>query len=177
MTRARLALPLLAALWLAGPPASAQPEGYPVPPHERGRIGIQVQPMTPELRGHMGAPEDAGVLVVRVEPGSPAAEAGLRVGDVVTSFGGERVEAPHDLVRRVAGASEGEHVSLGVVRDRKPREVDVAPTGRPFPGPESFEEWIPGGFHHGLGGLERRLEEIERRLEKLEKRVPPEKPT
>jgi len=173
----RLLLALLAALVLPAA-AAAPPEGLPLPPHfERGRIGLQVQPMTPELRAHMKAPTEAGVLVVRVEEGSPGAKAGVRVGDVVTQAGQEPVESPHDLMRRVARVPEGERLVLGLVRDGQKLEVEVSPQGRPWPDVERFEEWMRGGFHHGIDALQRRLEELERRIDELERRLPAAKPT
>ena len=61
---------LLAAFVIASPVVAAPPGGAP-PFHEwlfgRGRIGIRVQPLTPELREHFGAPSDRGVLVSEVE--------------------------------------------------------------------------------------------------------------
>jgi S1-C subfamily serine protease len=144
----------------------------------RGRIGIQVQPMTPELREHRGAPRDAGVLVVRVEEGSPAAEAGVRVGDVVTRAGGDPIDSPHGLIARVAAAAEGEKLALELVREGRPTKLDVTPAGPAGPGREAFERFLPGGgFHHGLEALEQRLDELERRLQELEHRLPSQKPT
>jgi membrane-associated protease RseP (regulator of RpoE activity) len=158
--------------------ASAGPEERPLgPPGGRGRIGLQVQPMTPELREHMKAPKEAGVLVVRVEEDMPAAAAGVRVGDVVTGAGGEAVDSPHDLIARVAQVPEGEKVTLELVRDGRAMKVEVAPAGPPMPGHEGMERWMPGGFHRGMGDLERRLDELERRLQELEQRQPPQKET
>ncbi len=175
MTRPLLAcLPLLGLLVLARP-ASAGPEGMPMPPPEgRGRIGVQVQPMTPELREHMHAPSDAGVLVVRVDKDSPAAAAGIEVGDVVTRAGGEPLDGPFDLVTRVAQVPEGEQLTLELVRDGKTLTLKVAPKGAPVAA-DTFERFLPGGFHHGM--LEQRLDDLERRLEQLEKRMPEEKPS
>ena len=176
MTRIALAsLVLLGGLAAA---AHAGPEDRPLPPPEgRGRIGIQVQPMTPELREHMKAPKDAGVLVVRVEEGMPAAEAGVQVGDVLTSAGGDAVDSPHDLIARVAAVPEGEKLALEGVRDGRAVKLEVAPAGAPMSGQEAFERWLPGGFHHGMEALERRLDELERRLQQLEQRTPVPKPT
>ena len=176
MTRAVLVPAFALCLLALARPASAGPEGMPVPPPEaRGRIGIQVQPMTPELREHMKAPSDAGVLVVRVEPGSPAAAAGVEVGDVVTRAGGEAVDDPHDLISRVAQVPEGKKIALELVRDGKTRKLDVAPQGAPLAA-EGFEHLFPGGFHHGMEALDQRLDAIERRLDELEHRTPAAKP-
>jgi predicted metalloprotease with PDZ domain len=158
--------------------AAAQPEELPMPHFlERGRLGIQVQPMTPELREHMKAPADAGVLVVRVEAGSPAAEAGVQVGDVVTSAGGERVDAPHALILRVAKVPAGERLALGLVRDGSALELEVAPKGEPQSSSGAWEEWLGGGMRHGGDALRKRLDELERRMDELEKRLPSPKAT
>ena len=177
MTRnALLGFALLAAL---AAPAAAGPETgtWPMPPFARGRIGLQVQPMTPELREHLKAPKDAGVLVVRVEAGKPAAAAGVRVGDVVTRAGGEAIDSPHDLIAGVASVPEGGKLALELVRAGRTLTVEVAPEGLPSSGHPVFERWPPGGFHHGIESLERRLEELERRLERLEEKLPPQRPT
>jgi serine protease Do len=178
MTRTVLvSLVLVAGLAAA---AHAGPEDRPLPPSEgRGRIGIQVQPMTPELREHMKAPKEAGVLVVRVEEGMPAAEAGVRVGDVLTSAGGDPIDSPHDLIARVAIVPEGEKLALEGVRDGRALKLEVAPAGAPMSGHGAFERWLPGGpgFHQGMEALERRLEDLERRLQELEQRVPAQKET
>ena len=158
--------------------AAAEPEGLPLPPlFERGRLGLQVQPMTPELREHIKAPKEAGVLVVRVEESSPAAAAGVRVGDVVTKAGDETIDSPHDLVARVARVPEGERLALSLVRDGKELALEVAPAGRPWPDAEAWKDWMRGGLHHGLDALQRRLDELERRIQELERRMPEAKPT
>jgi S1-C subfamily serine protease len=173
---ARAALVSLLALFLLGAAAGAEPPGVPLPPPlGHGRIGLQVQPMTPELREYMKAPRDAGVLVVRVEESSAAAQAGVRVGDVVTHAGGVAVESPHDLIRRVGRVREGERLALELVRDGESVKLEVTPRGAAFPG--DFADWRRGGFHHGMDALERRLRELERRLEDLEQRMPAPKPT
>jgi S1-C subfamily serine protease len=162
---------------LGSAPAAAQPEGMPLPPpFERGRIGLQIQPMTAALREHMKAPREAGVLVVEVEPGSPAAEAGVRVADVITRAGEETVATPRDLIHRVGRVPEGETLALELVREGKKIELEVKPSGSPGADAEEWKDWMRGGFHHGLDALQRRLDELERRLDELERRLPEAKP-
>ena len=123
------ALVLVLAAGLAGEARAGtpMPEGYP----GRGRIGIEVQPMTAELREFFAAPAAYGVLVVRVEPGRPAAAADVQVGDVVVEAAGEPLVRPHDLVAIVARAPAGQPLVLTIVRARQTRQVEVLPEGEP----------------------------------------------
>jgi membrane-associated protease RseP (regulator of RpoE activity) len=91
----------------------------------QGRIGVRLLDMTPELRTHYGAPRDAGVLVAGVEKDSPAAKAGVRVGDIITRAGGEHVETAADLARAVRHAKAGESLKLEISRDRASTQVTV----------------------------------------------------
>lgn len=128
--------------WLAllgAAPAAAEsplPAGYP----GRGRIGIEVQPMTAELREFFGAPPAKGVLIVRVEEGRPAEAARLRVGDVVVEASGEPVVMPQDLIAIVARAASGEPIVLTVVRKKRTRTIEVAPDGAPA-SQRALEDW------------------------------------
>lgn len=58
--------------------------------------------IAPELRMHHGAADDRGVLVARVQAGSPAAAAGLQAGDVITNTGGQAIDQASDLVNAVS---------------------------------------------------------------------------
>jgi serine protease Do len=172
----RLASLVLAALLgAAAYPAQAQ-ETWEPPFHRlfsRGRIGVELQPLTGELREHLGAPADRGVLVARVEKDGAAERAGVKVGDVITTVDGEPVGRPFDLVRRVASAAEGATLALGVVRERKASTVQVAPAGpaQPWVDPEHWGEWMERGMREGSAELRQRLEELERRLDQLEQRL------
>src|SRR6478672_7875307 len=91
----------------------------------RGRIGVRLLEMTPELRAHYGAPRDAGVLVAGVEKDSPAAKAGIQVGDIITGAGGDRVDSARDLSRALRHAKAGDTLKLDVSRDRASRQITV----------------------------------------------------
>ncbi|HLE84843.1 MAG TPA: PDZ domain-containing protein [Thermoanaerobaculia bacterium] len=91
-----------------------------------GFLGVELMPLTPELRAHFGVPGDRGVMVARVLEDSPAARAGLQVGDIVTAIEGEAVDRPWDLSFQVRGKEAGDQVSLEVWRDR--RSLDFAVT-------------------------------------------------
>ena len=89
---------------------------------KRGYMGVNLTELTPELRTHFGAPEEAGVMVSKVEPGSPAEKAGIKAGDVITSINGSRVGSREDLLRGMRDAAT-EDVQIGIVRDRKESSV------------------------------------------------------
>ena len=99
----------------------------------QGRLGVTVMSLTPELREHFGAPEDRGVLVAHVEPGTPAATAGIEVGDVIVGVHGKKIDAAPDVLSALADVGKGEHARIELVRDRTPRTLDatLADTARP----------------------------------------------
>jgi membrane-associated protease RseP (regulator of RpoE activity) len=142
------------------------------------RLGLQLQPMTEELREYFDVPRDRGVLVVRVEPEKPAQRAGVQVGDVVVGVGGEPVSAPRDLIGVVRSAPAGKTLVLAIVREGKRLEIEVVPEGEPFPqfDPEpwgDFREHMLRGLQRGRDELRHRLQELERRLDELERRLAP----
>ena len=144
------------------------------PPHlARGRIGVQVQEMTPELREHMKAHPDRGILVSRVVPDSPGAAGGLRVGDVIVKADNDLMERPFDLVSVVAGVIEGDEIELKIVRDGKKRELKVALEGKPraWMDPDHWGKWMERGLRHGSHEMHRLLRDLERRLEDIERRL------
>jgi S1-C subfamily serine protease len=87
------------------------------------RLGLRIESMTPELREFFGAPEDQGVLVSSVVADSPAAEAGMRVGDVIVSVDGNDVSSPAELTW--SAKLEDPTVVLDVIRERRSQEVQV----------------------------------------------------
>jgi len=98
----------------------------------KGRLGLMVMGMTPELRTHLGAARDRGVLVARVEKGSPAAAAGIEVGDVITAVRGKPVEDAADVIDALGDAHKGARVDVDVVRDG--RSLDLHATMADDPG-------------------------------------------
>jgi membrane-associated protease RseP (regulator of RpoE activity) len=175
-TALRSSLPVLLLLLFGGAAvAGAQPLDWATDlpfGHPRARIGVQVQAMTPELREHLKAPEDRGLLVGRVEPDRPAARGGLRVGDVIVSAGGKPMRRPFDLVRVVGRAAADQPLELQIVRDGKERTLTVKPEAEstPWADPDRWAEWMERGMHQGSKELRRRLQMLERRLEELERR-------
>lgn len=85
--------------------------------HGGGFLGVQMAELTPELRLHFGVAENAGVMISKVVDDSPAAKAGLRVGDIVTAVDGVRVGSGRQLAHSIRGKEEGAEVLLEVWRD------------------------------------------------------------
>ena len=160
-----------------GPAAAAQPDWpfvHDLWSHSqaRGRIGVVVQRMTPELREFMKAPADRGVLVTRVEPERPAAKADLRVGDVIVAAAGDSMEKPFDLVRAVAGVPTGGAIELEIVREGEEQTLSVEPEDEAMTwmDPDRWGAWMERGLHRGSRELRHHIHELERRLEQLERR-------
>ena len=111
----------------------------------RPRIGVEIRSMTRELREFFGALPDRGLLVVRTAEGSPAAEAGVKVGDVFVSAGGVSLNRPIDLVRAVSDVPSGQTLDLKIVRERREVLISVTPVvmSSPWVAPDSWDDWFP----------------------------------
>lgn len=96
----------------------------------RGRLGVTVESLSPQLAGYFGA-TNGGALVSSVTKGSAAEKAGLKAGDVITSVNGSRVRDADSLIREVGEAS-GTELAIGIVRDKKEAtvkaQIDTPPT-------------------------------------------------
>ncbi|HEY7654342.1 MAG TPA: DegQ family serine endoprotease [Methylomirabilota bacterium] len=91
----------------------------------RGWLGVTIQPVTPELAKGFGLPSPSGALVAGVQEGSPAARAGVKAGDVITQYEGQKVSRSGELPRMVADTPAGRPVSITIVRDGKPVSLTV----------------------------------------------------
>jgi S1-C subfamily serine protease len=98
----------------------------------RGRLGVSIQDLTPDLAAALSLDVDRGAVVSQVEPGSPAAEAGIRAGDVVVELNGRAVQGSTDFRNRIGLVPVGETVSLAIVRDGRRQTVTakVAPAAQ-----------------------------------------------
>ena len=85
----------------------------------RGILGVNAQTVTPALAAGLRLPRDWGVILADVTPGGPAAEAGLRIGDIVLSLDGKSMENARQLDVNVYGRRIGEQVRLEVLRGDK----------------------------------------------------------
>jgi S1-C subfamily serine protease len=111
VTSARRRAIVIPASTIARSVATLAEKGY-IP---RGWLGVMLHP----------AMQGNGAIVLSVEDGSPAAKAGLLVGDVITTWNGETVQSVGDVSRRLVGAAVNTKIKLGVVRGGSPSDVDV----------------------------------------------------
>jgi Do/DeqQ family serine protease len=88
----------------------------------RGRLGVGIQSITPDLATSMNLPGTKGVLVSSVEPNSPAEKAGIKQGDVIQAVNGQPVDDTNTLRNKVAAAGPGSEVGLRVYRDGKEQD-------------------------------------------------------
>lgn len=103
---------------------------------EKGRvtrpwIGIASMKITPQLARYYGLPASEGALVAKVEPYSPADDAGLRKGDVIEQIDGNRVEDPTQIASRVRGKQVNDRLTLTVNRYGRQLQVPVQVDERP----------------------------------------------
>ncbi len=91
----------------------------------RGWLGVGIQEVTAELAGKFGIKENDGVLVNDVFENEPAAQAGLKPGDIIAKVDGRRVETPAGLSRAVAGLTPGTKIELDVIRSGERRTITV----------------------------------------------------
>ncbi len=91
----------------------------------RGWLGVQIQPVTQDIADSMGLKESKGALVDKAEKDSPAAAAGLKDGDVITSVNGEAVADSHDLARKIAALGPKKEADLAIIRNGSTQTVKV----------------------------------------------------
>ncbi len=108
------------------PPATPMPPKPPLPAfpdfdtfvwRSGNSLGITVGDLSDQLAQYFGT--KAGVLVTSVADNSAATKAGIKAGDVITSFNGTEVTSPSDLRRRLQGLQDGDEFTVGIVRDKK----------------------------------------------------------
>ncbi len=97
------------------------------------RLGLALAPISPDMRGQLDLPDGTqGAVVARVQPGSPAEQAGLRPGDVIVGVGNKQVGSPREAVQAIRSATGQESaVALRIMRDGQPAFIAVTPAKAP----------------------------------------------
>jgi len=94
----------------------------------RGWLGVVVQAITPELKDKLDLKDEKGALVSDVTEDSPADKAGLKRGDVIISFDGQKIEEIHDLPYLVATTPVGKRVRIEIIRNGKEEDLEAVIT-------------------------------------------------
>lgn len=93
----------------------------------RGYLGVRSQPTALPVTQQqtLGREQPAGLLLVGIEDGSPAAQAGLLVGDILVGLAGEPLNDPDELLARLAGEIVGQSVPVEILRGGRPAKFAV----------------------------------------------------
>jgi serine protease Do/serine protease DegQ len=95
----------------------------------RGRLGVSVGTITPDVAASLGLPSTHGALVAAVEPGSPAERAGLKPNDAIIEMDGRPVRGAGELRNRIGLRERGSKVQLIYMRERTRHKVEITITG------------------------------------------------
>ncbi len=109
----------------------------------RGYMGLYGQGITPEIAKALRLEQTEGILVTQVEKGSPADQAGLKAGDVVTAMNGKPITSYDDFRNAIAVMTPGTKVQLSVVRDGKVSDVGVTLGERPVETARARQQGAP----------------------------------
>jgi serine protease Do len=91
----------------------------------RGWIGIQIQPVTADIAESIGLKKAEGALVSEPQPNSPASQAGIVSGDVITGVNGTPVRDARELTRTIGAMAPGSNVKLNVVQKGQEKTIDL----------------------------------------------------
>jgi serine protease Do len=91
----------------------------------RGWIGVQIQPVTPEIADSLGLKKAEGALVAEPQANGPAAKAGIESGDVITQVNGETVKDARELARTIGGIAPGAAVKLNVLHKGQEKVINL----------------------------------------------------
>ncbi len=92
----------------------------------RGLMGVLVQTLSPDLASAFGVPDTQGAVVTQIIPYSPAANAGLQIGDIITSINGQTVQNNLDIHNAVGLLRIGSNAKLTLLRNTKPLTIQIS---------------------------------------------------
>ena len=91
----------------------------------RGYLGVNIQPVTEDMAESMGMKTAKGAIVAEAMSGTPAADAGLKAGDVITKLNGQVVDDASDLTRRIGSFKPSDKVELTYIRDGAEKTAQI----------------------------------------------------
>ena len=92
----------------------------------RGRLGVQIGPVSKDLADSLGLGKARGALVASVEPGAPAQKAGVEAGDIIVKFDGKPIDKANDLPLAVGNTKPGTHSTVTVFRRGSMKDLSIA---------------------------------------------------
>jgi len=105
----------------------------------RGYLGMQIQEVTDQIAQAFGLNETRGALVQSVEPGKPAAQAGLQAGDVIVEIDGRPIRNNRELIDYISYQPVGTNVQVTVLRNGQRRTLTAKTAQRPIEGEPTDE--------------------------------------
>ncbi|MFN4257958.1 MAG: PDZ domain-containing protein [Gemmataceae bacterium] len=158
----------------------------PMPSFPRTRdtafLGVHIDELTPEMKDRLKVDVDHGAVVMDVIPDSPAAEAGLKVDDVITLVNDRKIDGPRELRAAVREMGVGKEVTLRVNRGANSMDIQVTLGALPMrlgmiDDLDGFRPLLDRRFMELPENIDpairQRFEELHKRFKQLEKAVPP----
>jgi len=97
----------------------------------RGWLGVSVQSITPELAKQFNLKEEKGALVGDVVEESPAEKAGIQRGDIITAYGGKKIDEPYQIRNAVANTAPGKEMELTIIREKTTKTIKITISEQP----------------------------------------------
>lgn len=117
--------PRLNELRQGGPGGGGNSSPAPAPVANAAYMGVTVETVTSSLQQRDQLTPSTGALVTSVQAGSPAASAGVKVGDVIVSFNAVSIETAEDLTAAIHPLAPGDHVKVGIYRGSTSQTIEV----------------------------------------------------
>ncbi|MFQ5707212.1 MAG: PDZ domain-containing protein [bacterium] len=117
---------------------------------DRPQLGVEIQELNGDLAGYFKVEEHGGVLILKVLEDSPAEQAGLKAGDVITKLDGEEVSNPDELIDLLKEYDEGDEVRVDFVRKGQAKQAKVQLEYIENSGGRKFRALPPGLRMHGF---------------------------
>mgnify|MGYP000247705245 FL=1 len=128
----------------------------------RGRLGILMQQLTPELAKSFNLKEAKGALIAQIEKDGPADKAGLRDGDIVIEYNGKPIADIRELSQAVASTKHGAKVKVKAMREGKPVSLVIVVGEMPTDGKLNFKK-PAASQNNALGANVRPLNDKEKK--------------
>jgi S1-C subfamily serine protease len=155
-------------------------------------IGVNLESINSQLGEYFGVSEGKGVLVTEVLEDSPAAKAGLKVGDVIVAMNGKDISDPSDIQDAVREAKKGDKLDISFLRNKSKMDLAVEVAARPdnmystpgtqIPGLDNYfrmnlpkmKGLAPGTFDYNspdIGSMQESIKELQDQIKELQEQL------